>query len=710
MGNKGSKDKKVEKQKPQQQIQSLDEKISAVQKEMQEEFGQETEWQSNPLLKQRRNSLQGQMDGLQRLRRSTVVLQKAKGNDEIQKAQKKQHDEWAEYQKQQEMQQQMQQQKPMHNYNQRPQYEAPKPLLPLFQKQEPPQQLKALDKQIDQWQSDGVHHNSLEQLKRVRKSTVVIMDEQDDQKRKEAQNERDLVFDQVMEANLRAYAYYAKLKREKDAQNQNHNQQNVKPQPIVNLAKACGMVKRPVPTPLDADNIEQFSAFANAGLLVRIANGLGHGSCTATLLQDGQTLVTAGHCVGLLKEEEEQKEKIKRFKVNSGANALRWCPMYSKKSQGGVAQEDLFYCPLVREMYVFKAWRETADDTKTKNNRGFLAYDIGVLKLNKHIDDFQIEMAKSGKSWKKQYGFVIGGLPFNYIQTKEIDQMVDSPHKIIVEQKQDVETSPQKDLNGHAVEAQPLFGEANAYTAQLAVAGYPVDSNNQLYLYMWTVNVDPRDKHNKYPMCMYSLANRKNNPSKDTRITFPIKTNHGASGSSLIHLTGNGAGYVIGVLSAGNRVQGKERTAFRLFDLHAVRMITAVQQGYDSILSYNTNEKDVNYKIVGWEAIEPQLGEFKGWAALDMAGTVSNARAMDGAFDNYYDSVAMDGGYRTFNGYNDGYANLHTAILLFILVVFCCVMCMVSTACFGVGCFIFGHKVSSKSQAKPITASSEDEV
>eukprot|EP01084_Bolivina_argentea_P019011 35393_1 len=695
MGNKGSKDKKVEKQKPEKQLQELNDEISALQKEM-EELGEKGQMNQNPLYQQRRNSLQGQMDGLQRVRGSTIALQKAKGNNQIQEAKKKQQDDWAEYKNQK----QMQQQPPLHNYNQRPR--AQNALLPLFKEMKPEQQLKAVDNQMRQWQDDAVHRNSLEQLKRVRASTVIIMDDQqDDEKREEAQKQQKIDYHNLwMKEQQQALLHFQKL------QKQVYKPPNVKPKPMVNWAKACETVKRPNPMTLGTKNMEQFSAFANAGLLVRIANGLGHGSCTATLLQDGQTLVTAGHCVGLL--DDDQKEKT--FSVNKGADALRWCPMYSKESQGGVSQTDLFYCPFVRKMYVFKAWRETADEAN-KNNRQYLVYDIGVLKLNKHIDDFQIEMAKSGKSWKKQYGFVIGGLPFNYIQTKEIDQMVDSPHKIIVEQKQDVETSPQKDLNGHAVEAQPLFGEANAYTAQLAVAGYPVDSNNQLYLYMWTVNVDPRDKHNKYPMCMYSLANRrKGNPWKDTRITFPIKTNHGASGSSLIHLTGNGAGYVIGVLSAGNRVQGKERTAFRLFDLHAVRMITAVQQGYDSILSYNTNEKDVNYKIVGWEAIEPQLGEFKGWAALDMAGTVSNARAMDGAFDNYYDSVAMDGGYRTFNGYNDGYANLHTAILLFILVVFCCVMCMVSTACFGVGCFIFGHKVSSKSKAKPIAASSEDEV
>eukprot|EP01083_Nonionella_stella_P105694 304182_1 len=114
-------------------------------------------------------------------------------------------------------------------------------------------------------------------------------------------------------------------------------------------------------------------------------------------------------------------------------------------------------------------------------------------------------------------------------------------------------------------------------------------------------------------------------------------------------------------------------------------MITAVQQGYGSIISYNQNEKDENYKIVGWTAKEPQKGEFKGWDAVNMANTVSKARVMDGAFYNYYDSVApaMDGGYRTFSGYYDGYANLHTAILLLILVVFCCVMCLMSTACFG---------------------------
>eukprot|EP01083_Nonionella_stella_P233402 822370_1 len=123
MGNKGSKDKKLEKQKPEKQLQELNDEMISLKKEM-EELGEKGQMNQNPLWQQRRNSLQGQMDGLVRVRKSTIALQNAKGNDQIQEAEKKQHDDYAEYEKIK--------QKPLHNYNQRPQYEAPKPLLPLF--------------------------------------------------------------------------------------------------------------------------------------------------------------------------------------------------------------------------------------------------------------------------------------------------------------------------------------------------------------------------------------------------------------------------------------------------------------------------------------------------------------------------------------------------------------------------------------------------
>eukprot|EP01083_Nonionella_stella_P089285 249083_1 len=563
-----------------------------------------------------------------------------------------------------------------------------------FTKKKPEQQLSELNLVLQH--KDSFDPDTIEQVQRLRANTQQLIElalsptEQNPLKKAEKEQllqEQQRTLDLIRQ-NKKTEAqwdrYVLEMQRESNLhqnQFQGESKSNEANQPnppvhvplVPKIQVACQNVQRPTPTAITARNMAQYSIYANSGLLVRIVDNIGLGCCTATLLHDGQTLVTAGHCVG-------KKVNPHTFKVAGGADALRWCPMYSKLSKEGLSQSDLMLCPFVTRMYILKGWHEHGGLLIGHNRQG-MQYDVGVLKLDKNIEEYQHDLY--GK-----YGIKIGGLPFNYIQDLDLFQMTDSPHQTV--SIHGAEISNQRDLD-YILHSQPLFRREASYNAKLTVAGYPTDSNNQLWMYTWHLYYDnledpDPDGANPYPMCMYALCQNTNNFGR-ARITFPLKTNHGASGSSLI-----ANGNIIGVLSSGSTTEGQVRTTFRIFDIPIARFIAAVSKNFDAIVTYNTNAPD-DYKVVGFEFHEPIPGQ--GFMGIEQLFIPSSAQEMDMDslyYNDYYDAIydsidTMDGRYppqylmlspinpnvNSFSSLSDSYGLIAVELMVLIfLMVLCC--------------------------------------
>eukprot|EP01083_Nonionella_stella_P265461 899211_1 len=533
-----------------------------------------------------------------------------------------------------------------------------------FKKKTPTESdISAIDNAIWELEKDeSFDPEAIGALQSLRRSTVILVDKSTDPSSSawvKAKSEQEKILIQIQKDKDLAKQLNA-FEKAREA----------KPEPL-KTAIACKDVRRPEPTKITSENMEKYSLFANSGLLVRIeryeAGEVAHGSCTATLLQDGQTLVSAGHCVGFIPKGESGPFPA----VFHGALAVRWCPMYSKEGHEGLEQEDLLYCPFVTEMYILKGWKETPLSHRA------MRYDVAVLKLEKNIEEYQ-------KGLMEKYGFTIGGLPFNYIQKSELEQMTDSPHQrlpAIEAVSHGVVIKHEKDLH-LSLEAAPLFTSAKSYNVPLAVAGYPVESNHQLWLYEWTVYFD--DLEGPEPMCLYSLCSRlRKRPGyvPGRRIVFPLKTNHGASGSSLISLD---HGTIIGVLSSGNRaVSGDERTTFTVFDHQIARFIAAVSSeihsGRSTIREYNEAiaTRDDAYKIVGFRFEKSSEEGFDGAKELDLEPLeekVELAMVMDSVYYNRYGTNYKAARY--YDTKSSNHYGIIAAELIFLVVMVLCCLCV----------------------------------